>query len=69
MFLKTRGACAVVASVLLAGAVLISSNARAADLPVPLKPVARPESQPAPEGRKQLLEEFRQFLKERVQPH
>ena len=69
MFLRTLGACAI-ASMLLAGTVLTSSNAGAADLPIPIvKPVARPDAPPSPEARKQLLEEFRQFLRERGQPH
>jgi hypothetical protein len=69
MFLKTLGGWAIVASVLVAGAALISNNACAADLPLRAKPVAQPGAPPTPEGRKQLLQEFRQFLKERGLPH
>jgi hypothetical protein len=69
MFLKTLGGCAIVASVLVAGATLISSNACAADLPVRVKPVAQPGAPPTWEGRKQLFQEFRQFLRERGLPH
>ena len=53
-----------------AGAVLTPNNACAADLPIPIvKPVSRPDAPPTPEARKRLLEEFRQFLRERGQPH
>jgi hypothetical protein len=68
MFLRTLGGC-VVASMLLAGAVLTSNYACAADLPIPVvKPVAQPDAPTTPEARKKLLEEFRQFLRERGQP-
>jgi hypothetical protein len=70
MFLRTLGGCAIVASILLAGAALTFDNACAADLPIPVvKPAARPDAPPTPEARKRLLEEFRQFLRERGQPH
>jgi hypothetical protein len=68
MFLKTLGGGAIVACLPLLGAVLASNNAGAADLSLPMKPVARSEAPPAPEGRKQLLQEFKQFLKQRGEP-
>jgi hypothetical protein len=68
MFLRTLGGC-VVASTLLAGAMLMPNNACAADLPIPIvKRAAEPDAPTTPEARKKLLEEFRQFLRERGQP-
>jgi len=69
MFLKTLGGCAIVASMLLLGTVLTSDKAGAADLSLPARAVARSEAPPMLEGRKQLLQEFKQFLKQRGQPH
>jgi hypothetical protein len=54
-----------VLSLLLIGAGMISTNARAADLPVPMKPSVQREPLSPEAQRKQLFEEFLQFLKER----
>jgi hypothetical protein len=69
MFLKTLGGRAIVASMLLPGRVLTADNASAADLSLAARAVARSEAPPTPEARKQLLQEFKQFLKQRSQPH
>ena len=69
MFPKTLGGCAIVAFMILVGAALTSNNSCAADLPLRIiKAVAPPDAPLSPEGRKQLLQEFRQFLRERGQP-
>lgn len=54
-----------VLSLLLIGAGMISTSARAADLPVPMKPAVQREPLSPEAQRKQLFEEFLQFLKER----
>jgi hypothetical protein len=69
MFHKTLGGGAIVACLLLPGTVLTSDHASAADLSLPVRAVARSEAPPTPEGRKQLLQEFKQFLKQRGEPH
>jgi hypothetical protein len=54
-------------SMLLVGAGLISASTRAADLPVPTRPVVQRELPLSPEAqRKQLFEEFLQFLRDRA---
>jgi hypothetical protein len=55
---------AAVLTVFLIGAELIATNARAADLALRMKPAV--QAPPSPEAqRRQLFEEFLQFLKER----
>ena len=54
-------------SMLLVGAGLISMSTRAADLPVPTRPVVQRELPLSPEAqRRQLFEEFLQFLRDRA---
>jgi len=54
-----------VLSLLLIGAGMISTNAWAADLPVPMKPAVQREPLSPEAQRKQLFEEFLQFLREK----
>jgi hypothetical protein len=55
---------AAVLTVLLIGTVLIATNARAADLALRMKPAVQAPVSPEAQ-RRQLFEEFLQFLKER----
>jgi hypothetical protein len=49
-------------------AILVASNANAADLRLPIKAASRHEQQPADlEARKQLFEQFLQWLREHEQ--
>jgi hypothetical protein len=56
---------AVTLFMLLTGAMLISRSTIAADLPIPAKQAGQSNPPSPEEQRRQLLEEFLQFLKER----